>query len=364
MHTIDIQLTHAPYTVRVGDRLLDRLGDTARELDLGRRCALITDSTVGPFHAARATTALREAGFEVTLIEVPAGEASKDLAVVGDCCRQMTRAGLDRSAFLVALGGGVVGDLAGFAASIHYRGIPFIQLPTTIVAQVDSSVGGKTGVNIPEGKNLVGAFHQPVAVLADTATLATLPEREFCEGFAEAIKHAAIRDPDMLDALLAVAPAGRTDLDALIALIARNVAIKARVVEADERETSGQRAWLNFGHTIGHAIEAEAGYGQLLHGEAIALGLRAALHLSVRLRGLDADFAAKTLAALAHFHLPLTLKEHFTTDALLARAQRDKKFVDGRIQFVLLKAPGEPELTRDVTLDDLRDAVDALRQPV
>ena len=192
-------------------------------------------------------------------------------------CRDMIRSGHDRKSMVVALGGGVVGDLAGFVAAIFYRGLPFVQIPTTIVSQVDSSVGGKTGVNVAEGKNLLGAFHQPRLVLVDPETLRTLPDREFHEGFAEAIKHAAIRDAPMLADLAALDPASR---EVPAELIARNIAIKARVVEADEHETLGVRALLNFGHTIGHGIEASVPYGEMLHGEAIALGMRAALYLS------------------------------------------------------------------------------------
>lgn len=361
MRTVDVSIPPAPYTVAVGDGLLARVGATARDLALGDRCALVTDSHVGPLHGEAVRASLDEAGIGVVPVEVPAGEASKSLGTAGGICGQMAAAGLDRGSFVVALGGGVVGDLAGFAAAIHYRGVPCLQVPTTIVAQVDSSVGGKTGVNSAEGKNLIGAFHQPAAVLADTSTLATLPGPVYREGFAEVIKHAAIRDPGMLDDLLARDPEDRCGLDDLIA---RNVAIKAAVVAADERETSGRRAWLNFGHTLGHAIEAEAGYGRLLHGEAIALGLRAALFLSVRKRGLDHGFAARVLDTLRHFGLPLTLPPSLATDALLHRASRDKKFTGGTVRFVLLRAPGDPELGDDVTVADMADALDDLRTPV
>jgi 3-dehydroquinate synthase len=253
----------------------------------------------------------------------------------------------------------VVGDLAGYVAASFYRGVPFIQIPTTIVAQVDSSVGGKTGINLPQGKNLAGAFHQPRLVLVDPDTLATLPPREFREGFAEVIKHAAIRDAAMLDDIAALDPAS-TGVPA--GLIARNIAIKARIVEEDERETAGTRALLNFGHTIGHGIEAAVPYGQLLHGEAISLGLRAALFLSERRAGLDPADSARILALLGHFDLPLTLPATISADAVLDRVARDKKFEAGRIRFVLLRRAGEAFVSRDVTADDLADAVDSLRR--
>lgn len=358
-HRIHVALAHAPYEVIVGDGVCAGLGAFITESFPARKAALLTDSNVAPLHAAPVRAALESAGLAVTEVVVPAGETSKSMGTAEQCCRAMIRGGLDRKSLLVALGGGVVGDLAGFVAAIYYRGIPFLQIPTTIVAQVDSSVGGKTGVNAPEGKNLIGAFHQPAAVFADTRLLATLPPREFNEGMAEVIKHAAIRDAAMLDEILALDPSARSGLDSLVA---RNVAIKARIVEADEKETLGLRALLNFGHTLGHAIEAEAGYGKMLHGEAIALGLRAALDLSVQRSGLDPAFARRCLEALARFDLPLVLPESFHDDALLAHLARDKKFEDGAIRFVLLDAPGSAIVSPDVTTSDLKAAISRLRQ--
>lgn len=357
-HRIHVALAHAPYDALVGGGVSARAGAFAATFLRARKAALLTDSNVAPLHAAPVRAALEASGIAVTEIVVPAGEASKSMAAAEDCCRAMIRGGLDRKSLLVALGGGVVGDLAGFVAAIYYRGIPFLQIPTTIVAQVDSSVGGKTGVNAPEGKNLIGAFHQPAAVFADTDLLGTLPPREFNEGMAEVIKHAAIRDAAMLDEILALDPAARSGLDSLIA---RNIAIKARIVEADEKETLGQRALLNFGHTLGHAIEAEAGYGNLLHGEAIALGLRAALHLSVEKSDLDPSFARRCLEALDRFNLPLVLPDTFHDEALLTHLARDKKFEDGAIRFVLLNAPGSAIVSDRVTTADLRTTIARLR---
>jgi 3-dehydroquinate synthase len=290
---------------------------------------------------------------------VAAGEASKSMANVEAICREMIRDGHDRHSMVVALGGGVVGDLAGFAAAVFYRGIPYVQIPTTIVSQVDSSVGGKTGVNAPEGKNLMGAFHQPVLVLVDPETLRTLPDREYREGFAEAIKHAAIRDAAMLDELAALDPASR---DVPAELLARNIAIKARVVEADETETLDIRALLNFGHTIGHGIEAAVPYGTLLHGEAISLGIRAALDLSVRHGGLPEHDAAKVLRLLEKFGLPLVLHPDITTDLVMEKLTRDKKFDAGHVRFVVLTRAGDAKVARDLTADDLRAAIERLRE--
>jgi 3-dehydroquinate synthase len=278
-----------------------------------------------------------------------------------DLCRAMIRAGHDRKSLVVALGGGVVGDLAGFVAAVFYRGLPFVQIPTTIVSQVDSSVGGKTGVNVAEGKNLLGAFHQPRLVLVDPETLRTLPDREFHEGFAEAIKHAAIRDAAMLDDLAALDPSSR---DVPAGLIARNIAIKARVVEADEQETLGIRALLNFGHTIGHGIEAALPYGVMLHGEAISLGMRGALFLSEKRADLAPDESRRIIGVLKRFQLPLVLPETIATDAVMEKLARDKKFSGGAIRFVVLEAAGSAKVIDTVTRDDLREAIAHLRTPL
>jgi 3-dehydroquinate synthase len=309
-------------------------------------------------HAGTLVSSLEAAGFQPTLHTVPAGEASKSMDQAQSVCREMIRAGHDRKSVVVALGGGVVGDLAGFVAAIFYRGLPVVQIPTTIVAQVDSSVGVKTGVNVAEGKNLLGVFHQPVLVLVDPETLRTLPDREFHEGFAEVVKHAAIRDAAMLDELAALDPANR---DVPADLIARNIAIKARIVEADEHETRGVRALLNFGHTIGHGIEASVPYGEMLHGEAVSLGMRAALFLSERHAGLGAESSAKIRGVLERFHLPLVLPPAITTGTVMEKLARDKKFAAGAIRFVVLDAPGSARVTDAITHADLREAIEQLR---
>ncbi len=360
MITVPVSLAEKSYEVRLGEGLLAAVGGEARELfPAAKSCAVVTDSTVGPLYGEAVCTSLRGAGFTPHLVTVPAGEPSKSFGTLETVTRAMISAGLDRKAFLVALGGGVIGDLAGFAASVFFRGIPYIQIPTTIVSVVDSSVGGKTGINTPEGKNLIGTFHQPRRVLIDPLTLGTLPTREYNEGFAEIIKHAAIRDAAMLPAIAGACASERRD--SLAPLIGRNVAIKAAIVSDDEFETKGLRALLNFGHTIGHAIEASAGYGELLHGEAISLGIRAALYLSEKHAGLSPADSNAILTLLAAFRLPLILPEKITTPQILEKLGRDKKFDQGAIRFVLLRGLGDAFVSDAVTQEDIVEAVEALR---
>ena len=354
---VEVSLGLRSYPVHIGGNLIASAGDFCRESlpKPGIRCAVITDSNVEKLHAAPVLASLVGAGFQPELIVVPAGEKSKSLAQAEIVCDRMIAAGLDRGSFVVALGGGVIGDLAGFVAAIYYRGIPFIQIPTTIVAQVDSSVGGKTGVNSAGGKNLIGAFHQPRAVLADVDTLRTLPDREFNEGFAEAIKHAIIRDAALFDAL------GDPDRNKLAPLIARNVEIKAAIVSADEHETSGERALLNFGHTIGHGIENAAGYGRYLHGEAISLGIVAACALSGRKAGFSNADYDRVLARLRQYDLPTQLPSDISTESIMIALRTDKKFAGGNVRFVLSRGIGSAFLSTEVTLEEIRGAVDGLR---
>jgi len=346
--TVPIRVTSSPYEVLIGDGLLEECGSLiVQKTGLGGRCAIVTDHRVGALYADRVVASLQLAGIESTKHEVPAGESSKSMSCVEWLCESLIRSGHDRKSFLLALGGGVVGDLAGFVAAIYFRGIPYVQVPTTIVAQVDSSVGGKTGVNAQGGKNLIGAFHQPLLVIADTGVLRTLPDREFYEGFAEIVKHAIIRDESMLGA---IRPGVRDDL---APLIARNVAIKAAIVEKDEKETLGLRALLNFGHTIGHAIENAAGYGTFLHGEAISLGIVAALRISRRIEGLSAEAEQRVLQLLRALHLPVDWECVPPKDAVLAAMRSDKKFEAGKIRFVLTPRLGEAVVSDKVTLSDI-----------
>ncbi len=345
---IDVPLGKQAYTVSI----LEPAGLQSHLKEIRGKLAVITDTNVARLHGESVLAALPT---DTTLIEVPAGEASKSMEMVARVCDQLTDAGLDRSSKVIALGGGVVGDLAGFCAAIYYRGIPYIQIPTTIVSQVDSSVGGKTGVNTRAGKNLLGTFHQPTEVLICTAFLDTLPDREFNEGFAEVIKHGIIRDASLIDA---VCPLDRSQLPAIVA---RNVRIKAAIVAEDEHERSGTRALLNFGHTIGHAIESAAGYGILLHGEAISLGIVAACHLSRQKAGFTDGESARVIKALEYYHLPTRVQANISDDQILDAMRSDKKFQQGGIHFVLTPKLGEAFLSRDVTIDDITATLDYLR---
>ena len=359
IQSVAVNLGSRSYTVQVGRGLLESIGqEVSARLPERKSCAVIADSNVAPLYAEIVLQSLRAAGKVAHLITVPAGEASKSLMSAQTVCGEMVRAGLDRKSFVIALGGGVIGDLGGFCASIFQRGIPYVQVPTTVLSQVDSSVGGKTGVNLPDAKNMVGAFHQPVHVIADVATLDSLHKREWNEGFAEIIKHACIRDAAMLDLIEAVA----NETGDVAELIRQNIAIKAAIVEADEFETKGLRALLNFGHTLGHAIEAAAGYGALLHGEAISLGLRAAGWLSVKKAGLPQSDCDRMISLLHQFDLPTRLPAGFDTEELLRITRMDKKFETGKIRFVLLPKMGDALVSSDVTEQDLMDALDEVRR--
>ena len=363
LHTLRVAASAHSYEVRVGRELLGQIGELVGDLAFarpGRRCAVITDDRVAPLYAEPVLTSLRRAGHEASLVVVPAGEASKSMAEAARVAESLIAARLDRRGFVVALGGGVVGDLAGFVASVYYRGIPFVQVPTTVISQVDSAVGGKTGVNTPSGKNLLGTFYPPSAVIADVGTLDTLPAREFNEGFAEIIKHAVIRDRALFDALFAFERGGPADT--MPQIIRRNLEIKAAVVAADEFERAGVRALLNFGHTVGHAVEQAAGYGRFLHGEAIALGLVAAGRLSTERAGFPPDEFRRTVDLLRHFGLPTRLPMDLGVEAIMGSLGRDKKFEADTVRFVLARRIGDAVLSApgQVTLADVRRAVEGL----
>jgi 3-dehydroquinate synthase len=344
MVSFRVELGPASHTVEIGEGLLDRLGELAGAAGLAGRCAIITDTNVARLFAARAERAVRAAGFDPLTLVVEAGENSKSLSALGRVYDRLLEAGLDRGASIFALGGGVIGDLAGFAAATFLRGVPLVQIPTTLLAQVDSALGGKTAVNHRLGKNLIGAIHQPRLIVADVGLLRTLPERELREGMAEVIKYGAIMDAPFIGDLerdLEPIMARRPDL--LEAIVGRCLRHKAYVVERDERETE-LRTILNFGHTVGHALENSAGYGRYLHGEAIAIGMVAAARLSGALAGLTGAQEQRLRGLIAAFGLPTEMPPGWCSEEFRQALGRDKKRAGGGIRFVLL-----PELGRTTT---------------
>ncbi len=357
--TVRVPLGDRAYDIHIG---VDDLAPLRAALDpVGRGAVgLVTDSNVAPLYAARVQAEIAAAGRRCVTHVMPAGEAGKQLERIGEICGAFLAGGLDRAGVVVALGGGVVGDMAGFAAAVFMRGVPFIQMPTTIVAQVDSSVGGKTGVNHPLGKNTIGAFHQPAAVVIDMGMLRTLPPRELRAGMAEVIKHGVIADAALFEYLEgASAEVLRGDLDALRTPVLRSCEIKAAVVAEDEHE-HGRRADLNYGHTFGHAIETASHYERFLHGEAVALGMCAAGALARNLGLVDEAFAARQEACIAAYGLPVRWPE-MPVDETLAAMKSDKKARAGTLKFVLATRMGAVVHRTDVTPDAVRAALETLR---
>ena len=356
MRTLDVALRERSYPIHIGRGLLDGAGALLAPRLRLPRTVIVTNPIVAALWLAPLRASLSAAGIASETIVVPDGETHKNLATLNDVLTRLLELGAERSTTIVALGGGVVGDIAGFASAIYQRGMPFVQIPTTLLAQVDSSVGGKTGVNHPLGKNMIGAFYQPRAVVIDTDCLQTLPEREFAAGLAEVIKYGAIRDRAFFDWLeLCLERLLARDADALIHAITESCRIKADIVAADERE-AGDRALLNFGHTFGHAIEAGLGYGEWLHGEAVATGMVLAAELSRRLGRLtDADVARLT-AMLECCRLPV-IAPPLGVDRYLALMGRDKKVVGGALRLVLLEALGRAHVTADVPDAALRSVL-------
>ena len=345
------------YAVLINAGLLDQLGEFARKYLPRETCVIISDSNVARLLADRVKRSLVSAGVRSILIVIPAGEKSKTLEQADAICDRMIAAGVDRQSFVVGLGGGMIGDISGFVAAIYHRGIPHVQIPTTLLAMVDSSIGGKTGVDTRAGKNLIGVFHQPSLVIDDLDVLKTLPRREFNQGFAEIVKHAVIADPKLFR-MLQSWKAGAAP--ALQRLIKRNIQIKSRIVAKDEHDRTGQRAVLNFGHTVGHAIERAGDYRKLLHGEAVSLGIVAACGISVKKAGLRPDQRAAIIELLKRFELPTRLPPKFPRKKILDAAKFDKKFEDGKIRFVVTPGIGAAYVANDVTLADIREAVEQL----
>ena len=343
------------YDIHCGSGIATAVAAAIRESG-GRRAVVIADRAVATTHAAAVAAALAATGIDTAVETIPSGEASKSVAGAAALWNALAERAVDRATHVVAVGGGVAGDLAGFVAATFGRGLPLWQVPTTVVAQVDSAIGGKTGINLAGGKNLVGAFWQPRGVFADIDTLATLPRREFVSGLAEVLKYGMILDAEFFTWLEAhAADVLARDTTSLVHAIERSAALKAHVVERDERETSGLRAVLNYGHTFGHAYETAAGYGVLLHGEAVAIGMARAARLAVRIGRLAADVVERQDALLERLELPVAAPAlSCTADELLTIMGRDKKAVGGRLRFVLPDRIGHVELVADIDADDVR----------
>ncbi len=352
--TLRVQLRERSYDVVVAANVLSQFGAFARERATGKAALIVTDANART-HAEAAMRSLEAAGFRVALTVRRSGEGEKSLASASELYDALIELPADRRTLVVAVGGGVIGDLAGFVAATYARGIPLLMIPTTLLAMVDSSVGGKVGVNHPRAKNMIGAFHQPIGVFIDIDTLSTLPEREFRSGLAEVVKYGVILDADFFaylehasDAILKRDPA------AIKRIVLRSCELKAQVVEKDEREESDFRAKLNYGHTFAHAFETAGGYSHWLHGEAVAAGMACASLLAER-RGLIAhDVTERQIRLLRAFSLPTAPEKSWPIDELLATMRKDKKALAGRMRFILPTKLGAVALFDDVSDDDVR----------
>ncbi len=360
--TITVALDQRSYPIHIGHGLIGHAAQMIKAAGDWRRCAVVTDETVARLHLAPLQTSLAEAGLAIDPIIVPAGEASKSFAQLAPLCEALLMRGIERGDAVIALGGGVIGDLAGFAASILRRGVALVQAPTTLLAQVDSSVGGKTGINTPQGKNLIGTFHQPRLVIADTATLDTLPAREMRAGYAEIVKYGLLGDAEFFAWLekngLALL---RGDARARARAIEKSCRMKAEIVAEDERE-AGKRALLNLGHTFGHALEAWAGYsGDLLHGEAVAIGMGLAFELSEQRGWCPPGRRERVTAHLRAVGLPVSIGELGAAGRglpepaeLITHMMQDKKVSGGTLTFILAREIGDTFISRDIDTEDLK----------
>ena len=346
--------------IRVGWGLLDRVGEQFRKAGIHGPVYIISDDNVFPLYGRQVQRSLQRAEIEAHCFIIPAGEESKSWAMADAIYHWLASRRAERRHTILAVGGGVVGDLAGFVAATYLRGMPFVQAPTSMAAMVDASIGGKTAVNLPEAKNLVGAFYQPQMVLADPHTLTTLGSRELSEGWAEAIKHGFIMDADLVSVfenhaseLMGLEPELSTEV------IRRSIAIKAGVVSEDERETLGKRVLLNYGHTIGHAIEATTGYGEWMHGEGVSVGMMGAAELSRRMGMIGSDVVKRQEELLERFNLPLRA-EGLDVEQIFSAMALDKKSTRGAIRWVLLEEVGRATTSRDVPLGQVREVVEGL----
>ncbi|WP_017663625.1 3-dehydroquinate synthase [Baaleninema simplex] len=359
---IRVNLPQDPYEIAIASDGLDRLGSWMKSLDLGKKAMLVSNPTVFDRYGKRAIAALEAAGFEASHYLFPDGEEYKTFDSVRGFYDAALNEKLERSSTVVALGGGVVGDMTGFAAATWLRGIHFVQVPTSLLAMVDASIGGKTGVNHPQGKNLIGAFYQPRLVLIDPNVLKTLPDREFRAGMAEVIKYGVIWDAELFGQLESAAKLDRLDQlspELLQEILVRSCQAKADVVSRDEKE-AGLRAILNYGHTIGHAVESLTGYTELLHGEAVGIGMVAASRLAVAMDLWDRRCDDRQLALIEKTGLPTRIPQGVDFDAIVAKLQTDKKVKDGRVRFVLPTEIGRATISDRITEDLVRSALETM----
>jgi 3-dehydroquinate synthase len=355
--TLTVPLGGRSYPIHIGAGLMPGIGDLLPSTR-SDRAVIVTNSIVAAHHLAPLQKGLARAGIRYDVIEVADGEQHKDWTTLHQIHTRLLELKAERSTMLIALGGGVIGDLAGFAAATYQRGMPLVQIPTTLLAQVDSSVGGKTAVNHPLGKNMIGAFYQPLAVIIDSGTLSTLPDREYASGLAEVVKYGAIRSPELFAWIEShVDLLRRRDDATVVEAIHESCRIKAEIVAADERET-GERALLNFGHTFGHAIEVGTGYGAWLHGEAVAAGMVLAGELSVRAAGMPAAENRRLRQLLFRFGLPVDAPA-LGADRYLELMRRDKKVEGGKLRLILLNTLGRATIRDDVALEELRAVLPA-----
>ena len=353
---VDVKLPGQDYAIHIGTGILGQMAAVTAGSAGAQHAVLVTDSNVRSLHADPVASSLRDAGLEVEVLVIEPGENSKSLDVAERLWNDLLATGADRSSLVVAVGGGVVGDLAGFIAATYARGIRLLQVPTTLLAQVDSSVGGKVGINLPTAKNMVGAFWQPASVICDTQTLCSLPDREFSAGLAEVVKYGVILDADFFAELEDNADAIWSREAAILRrVVARCCELKAEVVGQDERETSGLRAVLNYGHTFCHAIESLSGYGQFLHGEAVSIGMLCASRLAASMGRIDQDLTDRQQRLLTLFHLPVEMPP-LDPERMIETMQHDKKSLRGELRFVLPSRLGEVELVEGVDLDLVRQS--------
>jgi 3-dehydroquinate synthase len=364
MKTIKVHLdkkTSSSYEIYIGKEIVDRMGLLLAKHNWGERYIIITDNMVSHLHGAGVEETLKEMGLKTDIIDFPAGEASKDMQTSLHICDRLMALGADRTSALIALGGGVVGDITGFVASIYMRGIPYIQVPTTLLAQVDSSIGGKTGIDLSIGKNILGTFYQPRGVFIDLAFLKTLEARELKNGLAEVVKYGIIDDPELFGILEAKADdIKKGNVDLLKEIVTRSCRIKKGVVEIDEQE-KGVRRILNFGHTIGHAIETESGY-TIPHGDAVSMGMAAAALISERMHYLPAEDRERIIALIRAMDLPDRIPKKISPDGILARMKGDKKKAGDVLNFVLLKKIGIPFITSDVPEPVIKETIKGLQR--